>query len=210
MSPTTSGDKKGRIFIMLTGRGSNFVAVHEHIQRGELKAEVVGVLSNKPDAPGLSKAEEFGYPVFSVPHKGKKRREHEMEVEAVIDRLDPDLIVLAGYMRILTPDFVKKFHLKLINIHPALLPSFPGVHAQKQAFDYGVKMTGCTVHFVDEGVDSGPVILQKAVPVYDTDDEDTLAARILEQEHRAYAEAIQIVLDGNWKIEGRRFLRATE
>ena len=207
MSPTTSGDERGRLFVMLSGRGSNFLALCDHIKKGDLRAEIVGVLSNKASAKGVASAEELGIKTYVVPHKGLERREHELAVEAIIDEIDPDLIVLAGYMRILTPDFVKKYYLKLINIHPALLPSFPGVHAQQQAFDYGVKISGCSVHFVDEGVDSGPVILQKAVPVHDDDDLETLSARILEQEHRAYAEAVQIVLDGGWTIEGRRFIR---
>jgi phosphoribosylglycinamide formyltransferase-1 len=193
------------LFILLSGRGSNFIAIHEAIRRGGLKASIAGVLSNLPDAPGLLKAREFGYPVHAIPHKGKERRAHELAVEAVIDAAAPRLIVLAGYMRILGPEFIRKYRHRILNIHPALLPSFPGVHAQKQAFDYGVKMTGCTVHFVDEGVDTGPVILQKAVPVYDADTLEDLEARILEQEHRAYVEAIGILLDSEWAITGRRF-----
>jgi len=200
-------DKQGTLFVLLSGRGSNFLAIHDAIQKGDLKADIVGVLSNVPDAPGIESAKSFGYTVHVLPHTGMKRGEHEEQVAAVIDQVNPDLIVLAGYMRILSPDFVAKYHRRIVNIHPALLPSFPGIHAQEQAHAYGVKIAGCTVHFVDEGTDTGPIILQKVVPVYDTDDVDTLAARILEQEHKAYAEAIQIVLDGNWALEGRRFVR---
>jgi len=194
------------LFILLSGRGSNFIAIHEHIQKGELKATIAGVLSNLFDAPGLLKAKEFGYPVHVVAHKGMERRAHELEVEKIIDRADPAFIVLAGYMRILTADFIRKYKHQILNIHPALLPSFPGVHAQKQAWDYGVKLSGCTVHFVDEGTDTGPVILQRVVPVYDTDTVEDLEARILEQEHQAYSEAIDLVLRGGWRIEGRRVI----
>jgi phosphoribosylglycinamide formyltransferase-1 len=196
------------LFVLLSGRGSNFIAIHEAIRRGELNASIAGVLSNVPDAPGLQKAKEFGYPVHSIPHKGKDRRAHELEVEKVIDAAAPRFIVLAGYMRLLGPEFIAKYRHRILNIHPALLPSFPGVHAQKQAFDYGVRISGCTVHFVDEGTDTGPVIHQKAVPVYDTDTLEDLEARILEQEHRAYAEAIGLLLDSNWAIRGRRFVIA--
>lgn len=194
------------LFVLLSGRGSNFLAIHEKIRKGELKASIVGVLSNLPDAPGIQKAKEFGYPVHVVSHKGMERRTHEMEVEKVIDAADPAFIILAGYMRILTPEFIRKYKHRIMNIHPALLPSFPGVHAQKQAWEYGAKMSGCTVHFVDEGVDTGSIILQKVVPVLDSDTVEDLEARILEQEHQAYAEAIDVVLRGNWTIEGRRFI----
>ena len=194
------------LFILLSGRGSNFIAIHEAIASGALDATIAGVLSNVPDAPGLAKAREFGYATHAVPHKGMERRAHELEVEKVIDAAAPRFIVLAGYMRILGPEFIRKYKHRILNIHPALLPSFPGVHAQKQAFDYGAKLTGCTVHFVDEGVDTGPIILQKAVPVYDADTLDDLEARILDQEHRAYAEAIGLLLDSKWEIRGRRFV----
>jgi phosphoribosylglycinamide formyltransferase-1 len=194
------------LFVLLSGRGSNFIAINERIRKGELKAAIVGVLSNVADAPGLQKAKEFGYPVHVVPHKGMERRAHELEVEKAIDAADPALIILAGYMRILTEEFIRKYKHRILNIHPALLPSFPGVHAQKQAWEYGVKLSGCTVHFVDEGVDTGPVILQKVVPVHDADTVEDLEARILEQEHQAYSEAIDLVLRGGWRIEGRRFI----
>lgn len=195
------------LFILLSGRGSNFIALHQAIAAGRLNAAIAGVLSNVADAPGLQKAREFGYPVHSIPHKGlRDRRAHEIEVEAVIDAAAPRFIVLAGYMRILGPEFIGKYRHRILNIHPALLPSFPGVHAQKQAYDYGVKLAGCTVHFVDEGTDTGPVILQKAVPVYDADSLEDLEERILAQEHRAYAEAIGLLLDSQWEIRGRRFV----
>lgn len=201
--------KNRSLFILLSGRGSNFIALHQAIAAGRLNASIAGVLTNVPDAPGLQKAKEFGYPVHAIPHKGlRDRRAHEIEVEAVIDAAAPRFIVLAGYMRILGPEFIRKYKHRILNIHPALLPSFPGVHAQKQAFDYGAKLAGCTVHFVDEGVDTGPIILQKAVPVYDADTLEDLEARILEQEHRAYAEAIGLLLDSKWEIRGRRFVAA--
>lgn len=194
------------LFVLLSGRGSNFIAIHNHIQKGELKASIVGVLSNLDDARGIQKAKEFGYPIHVIPHKGMERRAHELEVEKIIDAADPALIVLAGYMRILTEEFIRKYKYRIVNIHPALLPSFPGTHAQKQAWAYGVKLSGCTVHFVDEGVDTGPVILQKVVPVLDKDTVEDLEARILDQEHQAYAEAIGMVLNGGWQIKGRRFV----
>jgi phosphoribosylglycinamide formyltransferase-1 len=199
-------DGNRSLFVLLSGRGSNFIAIHEAIASGSLNASIAGVLSNIPDAPGLAKARELGYPTFAVPHKGMERRAHEREVEKVIDGTDPRFIVLAGYMRILGPEFIRKYRHRILNIHPALLPAFPGVHAQKQAFDYGVKVAGCTVHFVDEGVDTGPIILQKVVPVYDGDALEDLEARILIQEHRAYAEAIGLLLDSPWEIRGRRFV----
>lgn len=195
-----------KLFVLLSGRGSNFIAIHEKIRKGELKATLSGVLSNVPDAPGIQKAREFGYPVHVIPSKGMERRAHELEVEKVIDAAGPALVILAGYMRILTSEFIRKYRLKIMNIHPALLPSFPGVHAQKQAWEYGAKLSGCTVHFVDEGTDTGPVILQRVVPVHDTDTVEDLEARILEQEHQAYSEAIDLVLRGGWRIEGRRVI----
>ena len=197
------------LFVLLSGRGSNFIAIHEAIASGALNATIAGVLSNIPDAPGLAKAREFGYPTHAVPNKAyPSRREHELAVEALVDAAVPRFIVLAGYMRILGPEFIHKYRHRILNIHPALLPSFPGVHAQKQAFDYGAKLSGCTVHFVDEGVDTGPVILQKAVPVYNADTLEDVEARILEQEHRAYAEAIGLLLDSQWEIRERRLVVA--
>lgn len=193
---------------MLSGRGTNFFALHQHIQEGNLHARIIGVLSNVPDAPGIEKAKQLGYTIYVVPHKQyASRRDHEKAIEAIIDENQPDLIVLAGYMRMLTEAFVQKYPLKIVNIHPALLPSFPGIHAQKQAWAYGVKVTGCTVHFVDTGMDTGPIILQRVVPVYDHDTVETLEERILKQEHQIYAEAIQMVLHEPWYQEGRRIIR---
>lgn len=196
-----------KIFIMLSGRGSNFLKIYENILNKNLKAEICGVFSNKKEAKGIEKAKEFGLRTFVIESKGfSSRIEHEKEVEKIIDSLNPDFICLAGYMRILSEEFVKKYKWKIINIHPALLPSFPGVEAQSQAFEYGVKLTGCTVHFVDEGVDSGPIILQRVVPVFDDDNVETLEERILKEEHIAYSEALKILTEREWKIEGRRFL----
>lgn len=196
-----------KIFIMLSGRGSNFLKIYENILNKNLKAEICGVFSNKRDAKGIEKARELGLKTFVIESKGfPSRIEHEKEVEKIIDSLNPDFICLAGYMRILSENFVKKYKWKIINIHPALLPSFPGVEAQRQAFEYGVKLTGCTVHFVDEGVDSGPIILQRVIPVFDDDSVETLEERILKEEHIAYSDALKILIEREWKIEGRRFL----
>lgn len=196
-----------KIFVMLSGRGSNFLKIYENIKNGYLNVEICGVFSNKKDAPGIKKAEEFGLKTFLIESKVyKDRREHELKIEEILDNLNPDFIVLAGYMRILTEDFVKKYKWKIINIHPALLPSFPGVEAQRQALEYGVKFSGCTVHFVDEGVDSGPIILQKVVPLFDSDTLEEFEERILSQEHIAYSEAIKLLTEREWKIEGRRFI----
>lgn len=196
-----------KLFVMISGRGSNFLKIYENIKNGILKAEICGVFSNKANAPGISKAKEMGLKTFVIESKNfKSRREHEIKIEEIIDYLKPDFIVLAGYMRILTEEFVKKYKWKIVNIHPAILPSFPGIEAQKRAFEYGVKFSGCTVHFVDEGVDSGPIILQRIVPVFDDDTPEKLEERILEQEHIAYTEALKILIEKNWKVEGRRFI----
>lgn len=195
-----------KLFIMLSGRGSNFLKIYENIKKGYLKAEICGVFSNKKDAKGIERAREFGLKTFILENKGfPSRRAHEEEIEKIIDSLSPDFIVLAGYMRVLTEDFVRKYKWKIINIHPALLPSFPGVEAQRQALEYGVKFSGCTVHFVDEGVDSGPIILQRVVPLFDSDTLEELEERILKEEHIAYTEALKILIERKWKIEGRRF-----
>ncbi|MEJ5165792.1 MAG: phosphoribosylglycinamide formyltransferase [Thermoanaerobaculia bacterium] len=196
-----------KLFVMLSGRGSNFLKIYENIKNGYLKAEICGVFSNKKDAKGIEKAKEFGLKTFVLESKGfPSRRAHEEEVEKIIDSLSPDFIVLAGYMRILSEEFVRKYKWKIVNIHPALLPSFPGVEAQRQALEYGVKFSGCTVHFVDEGVDSGPIILQRVVPVFDSDTVEELEERILAQEHIAYSEALKLLIEREWKIEGRRFI----
>jgi len=191
--------------ILLSGRGSNFEAIANNVASGKIpNAHIAVVISNKPDAGGLEIAKRMGLEALVIPSKGKQREEHDREVVTALKQHKVDLVCLAGYMRLLSPWFVQQFPRRILNIHPSLLPSFPGLEAQEQAFAYGVKVTGCTVHFVDEELDHGAIIVQKAIPVLDTDDEHTLAARILEQEHAAYSEAIKIVLEGNYEIAGRR------
>ncbi len=192
--------------ILLSGRGSNFEAIADHIAAGKLNAKIALVISNRADAPGIDSARRRGLKALVIPSKSKVREEHDREVAAALREHQVNLVCLAGYMRLLSPWFVQQFPNRILNIHPSLLPAFPGLEAQKQAFDYGVKVSGCTVHFVDENLDHGAIILQKLVPVLETDDEHTLAARILEQEHIAYSEAIAIVLDGNYRIDGRRVI----
>jgi phosphoribosylglycinamide formyltransferase-1 len=194
--------------ILLSGRGSNFVAIADNVDAGRIPdARIAVVISNKSDAPGIETARRRGLKAVVIPSKGKHREEHDREVVAVLKENQVDLICLAGYMRLLSPWFVQQFPGRILNIHPSLLPAFPGLEAQQQAFAYGVKISGCSVHFVDEELDHGAIIVQKAVPVLDSDDEHSLAERILEQEHVAYTEAINIVLDGNYEIVGRRLLR---
>jgi phosphoribosylglycinamide formyltransferase-1 len=194
--------------ILLSGRGSNFEAIARNVAAGKIPdARIAIVISNKPDAGGLQTARQMGLMALSIPAKGKNREEHDHEIVAALKQQNVDLVCLAGYMRLLSPWFVRQFPRRILNIHPSLLPAFPGLEAQEQAFAYGVKVSGCTVHFVDEELDHGPIILQKTVPVLDTDDEHTLAARILEQEHIAYSEAIKIVLQGEYEIAGRRLKR---
>ena len=192
--------------ILLSGRGSNFEAIADNIASGKLDANIAVVISNRADAPGVESARRRGLNALVIPSKGKQREEHDREVVAALREHEVDLVCLAGYMRLLSAWFVQQFPNRILNIHPALLPAFPGLDAQKQAFEYGVKVSGCTVHFVDESLDHGAIILQRVVPVLDSDDEHTLAARILEQEHVAYSEAIRIVLEGKYKVEGRRVL----
>ncbi|HEX9111225.1 MAG TPA: phosphoribosylglycinamide formyltransferase [Terriglobales bacterium] len=195
--------------ILLSGRGSNFGAIADSIDAGRIPdARIAIVISNRPDAPGIETARKRGLPTLVIPSKGKDRQTHDQEVVAALKQYEVHLICLAGYMRLLSPWFVQQFPRRILNIHPALLPSFPGLEAQQQAYAYGVKVSGCTVHFVDEELDHGAIIVQKTVPVLDSDDEHTLAARILEQEHIAYTEAINIVLDGQFEIVGRRFVRS--
>jgi len=197
-----------KIGILLSGRGSNFEAIARSVVNGAIKnAEIAVVVSNKADAGGLDVARAFGIPAMVIPSKGKDRVSHDREVVAILRAHHVDLVCLAGYMRLLSPWFVQQFPQRILNIHPSLLPAFPGVEAQQQAFAYGVKVTGCTVHFVDEELDHGPIVLQKAISVHDEDDEQTLTARILEQEHIAYSEAIQMVVDGDFEIAGRRLKR---
>ena len=181
-----------RLAVLLSGRGSNFAAIHDAIARGELDADIVCVISNRPDAVGIARAKEWGLDTHVIDHRAfASRPAHESEVLRVLDNARPDFIALAGYMRLLSSDFVAKYPNRILNIHPSLLPAFPGVDAQKQAIDYGVKISGCTVHFVTEKVDAGPIIVQRAVEVRDGDTAETLAARILVEEHLAYVEALQ-------------------
>jgi phosphoribosylglycinamide formyltransferase-1 len=191
--------------ILLSGRGSNFVAIADSIDAGRIAdARIAVVISNRADTPGIATALERGLNALVIPSKGKPREEHDREVVAALKQQGVDVVCLAGYMRLLSPWFVQQFPRRILNIHPSLLPAFPGLEAQEQAFAYGVKVSGCTVHFVDEELDHGAIIVQKTVPVLDMDDEHTLVVRILEQEHIAYTEAINIVLGGQFEIVGRR------
>jgi phosphoribosylglycinamide formyltransferase-1 len=199
-----------RLGVLLSGRGSNFLAIHRAIAEGRIRdAEIVVVLSNKLEAPGLEAARELGLTALAIPQEGKgpaAREAHDTKMIAALTDYGVDLVCLAGYMRIITPAFVEAFPNRILNVHPSLLPAFPGLDAQQQAFEYGAKVTGCTVHFVDEAVDHGVIILQKTVPVLDEDTAETLAARILEQEHAAYPQAIARVLSGKYRVAGRRYL----
>lgn len=193
--------------ILLSGRGSNFIAIADSVDAARISgAKISVVIANKADAPGIATARERGLNALVIPSKGRPREEHDREVVAALKKNDVDLVCLAGYMRLLSPWFVQQFPRRILNIHPSLLPAFPGLEAQEQAFAYGVKVSGCTVHFVDEELDHGPIIVQKAIDVLDGDDEHTLAVRILEQEHIAYTQAINIVLGGNFKVVGRRLI----
>jgi phosphoribosylglycinamide formyltransferase-1 len=192
--------------ILLSGRGSNFEAIARNVATRRIPdARIAVVISNKADAHGIETARGLGLTALVIPSKGKERDEHDREIVSALRKHQVDLVCLAGYMRLLSPWFVQQFPRRILNIHPSLLPAFPGLEAQEQAFAYGVRVSGCTVHFVDEELDHGAIILQKAVPVLDTDDEHILATRILEQEHIAYSEAINIVLQGKFEIAGRRF-----
>jgi phosphoribosylglycinamide formyltransferase-1 len=190
--------------ILLSGRGSNFEAIADNVASGKLDAGIAVVISNRADAPGVESAKRRGLKALVIPSKGVPREQHDQAVVAALREHKVELVVLAGYMRLLSPWFVQQFPNRILNIHPSLLPAFPGLDAQKQAFDYGVRVSGCTVHFVDADLDHGVIILQKTVPVLDTDDDHALAARILEQEHVTYTEAIRIVLEGKYHIVGRR------
>jgi phosphoribosylglycinamide formyltransferase-1 len=196
--------------ILLSGRGSNFEAIADHVASGKLDANIAVVISNRADAGGIESARRRGLKALVIPSKGKPREQHDREVVAALLEQQVDLVCLAGYMRLLSPWFVQQFPNRILNIHPALLPAFPGLEAQKQAFDYGVKVSGCTVHFVDADLDHGAILVQKVVPVLDSDDNHTLAARILEQEHVAYTEAIRMVLEGKYRIEGRRVVMKSQ
>ena len=200
---------KRRIGVLLSGRGSNFEALADSVASGRIpNAEIALVLSNREAAVGIEKAKSRGLATRTIPSKGLERETYDRMVVAALNEARVDLICLAGYMRLLSPYFVAAFPQKILNIHPSLLPSFPGLEAQKQALDYGVKFAGCTVHFVDENLDAGPIILQSIVPVEDADTEETLSARILREEHRIYSEAVKLILDGKYKIQGRRVVLA--
>jgi phosphoribosylglycinamide formyltransferase-1 len=190
--------------ILLSGRGSNFLAIADNVAAGKIDARIAIVISNQPDAPGIAAAQQRGLKTLVLPSKGRKREEHDADVVEALREAGVELVILAGYMRLLSPWFIQQFPQRILNIHPSLLPAFPGLDAQKQAFDYGVKVSGCTVHFVDEHLDHGAIIVQRTVPVLATDDDHALAERILEQEHQAYSEAIAIVCSGKYEILGRR------
>ena len=197
-----------RLGILLSGRGSNFIAIADNIAAGKISgAEIAVVISNKPYAPGLQAAEQRGLNAHVIQSKGLSRAEHDAAVVACLREHKVDLVCLAGYMRLISPVFLEAFPNKVLNIHPSLLPAFPGLDAQRQALEYGAQVSGCTVHFVDENLDHGVIITQRSVPVLPDDDEHTLAERILEQEHIAYSEAIRLVLSGDYEICGRRYLR---
>ena len=195
-----------RLGILLSARGSNFEALANSVSAGRIDAEIAAVISNRPEARGLEIARERGLPGVAIPSKGVPREEYDQRVVAELQSRSVDLVCLAGFMRLLSAEFCRAFPMRILNIHPSLLPAFPGLDAQKQALEHGVKVTGCTVHFVDELLDAGPIVLQAAVPVLDDDTEESLSTRILAEEHRIYSEAVRIVLAGRWRIEGRRVL----
>jgi len=193
-----------RLGILLSGRGSNFEAIADQVAAGRLDAQIAVVISNRPEARGLAVARDRRLDAVSIPSKGLDREVYDRLLIDELNRRQVDLVCLAGFMRLLSAAFVRAFHERILNIHPSLLPAFPGLDAQKQALEHGVKITGCTVHLVDEFLDAGPIILQAAVPVLDSDTVESLSARILGEEHRIYSEAIRIMLGGNFRIEGRR------
>ena len=195
-----------RLAILLSGRGSNFEAIANNVASGAIEASIAVVISNRPEARGLEIARQRGLDTLVLPSKGMDREAYDRRLIDGLRPFQPDLICLAGFMRLLSAAFVREFPNRILNIHPSLLPAFSGLDAQHQALAYGVKVTGCTVHFVDEYLDAGPILLQAAVPVHDRDTEETLSARILEEEHRIYSEAIRIALSGRYSIEGRRVI----
>jgi len=200
-----SPKKRGRVAILLSGRGSNFRAIHDAMAQGKINADIVLVFSNKPDAPGLQTAKERGLETLYLgPKAYPSRDDYDTAIVEELKKREVDLVCLAGYMKIITPLFCRAFRNRIMNIHPALLPSFPGLHAQKQAVDWGVRYSGATVHFVWEEVDAGPIILQAVVPVYQDDTEETLADRILEQEHKIYPEAVRLYFEGQLEVRGRK------
>jgi phosphoribosylglycinamide formyltransferase-1 len=196
-----------RLGILISGRGSNFEAIADHVAAGVIRAEIAVVISNRPEAQGLASARRRGLNAVSIPSKGLDRLVYDRMVIEELHRNAVDLVCLAGFMRLLSADFIREFPNRILNIHPSLLPAFPGLDAQHQALTHGVKITGCTVHFVDEDLDAGPIVIQAAVPVEDADTADTLSARILREEHRIYSEAIRLVLSGAYRVEGRRVVR---
>lgn len=198
---------KKRLAILLSGRGSNFEAIADNIASGRLHAEIAIVISNREQAAGLASARARGIPAVCIPSKGQDRAIYDRQLLAELQKYSVDLVCLAGFLRLLTPEFIHSFPKGIVNVHPSLLPAFPGLDAQYQALVYGVKITGCTVHFVDEHLDAGPIILQASVPVLDDDTTETLSARILKEEHRIYSEAISLVLSGSVSTTGRRVLR---
>jgi phosphoribosylglycinamide formyltransferase 1 len=196
-----------KLAVLLSGRGSNFQSIHDAIERGELPASIVCVISNRPDAPGIARARDYGYAAHTLDHKTfATRAAHEEEVLRVLEEAQPDFICLAGYMRLLGVAFIERWRNRILNIHPSLLPAFAGVDAQAQAVAYGVKVSGCTVHLVDEQLDAGPIVVQRAVAVRDDDTGETLAARILVEEHAAYVEALKKLATRTWRVAGRRVL----
>jgi len=206
--PEASTDRPLRLGVLLSGRGSNFLAIAESIREGTLPGvEIAIVLSNVAEAGGLAVAQRLGLPYAVLVSKGRKRAEHDADVIACLKSHSVDLVCLAGYMRLLSPEFIAAFPNRILNIHPSLLPAFPGLNAQTQAFDYGVKVAGCTVHFVDEDLDHGAIVVQRAIPVLDTDDAHSLAERILVEEHIAYSEAIARVASGDFELIGRRYVK---
>ena len=195
-----------RLAILISGRGSNFEAIADSVASGQIDATIAMVLSNRTEARGLETAARRGIPAVCLPSKGLDRQVYDSLVIEELRRRQVDLVCLAGFMRLLSASLIREFPRRILNIHPSLLPAFPGLDAQYQALEHGVKLTGCTVHFVDEALDAGPILIQAAVPVRDDDTVDTLSARILTEEHRIYSEAIRIALDGNYRIEGRRVI----
>jgi phosphoribosylglycinamide formyltransferase-1 len=197
-----------RLGILISGRGSNFLAIADSIAKGRLDAEIAVVISNRPDAPGLALARERGLHAVALASQGLDREVYDRQLLAELERHRVELVCLAGFMRILSGRFIRAYAQRILNIHPSLLPAFPGLDAQFQAVAHGVKFSGCTVHFVDEGLDSGPILKQAVVPVLDGDTAESLSARIIVEEHRIYSEAIELVLSGRYKIEGRRVLES--
>ncbi len=196
-----------KLGILLSGRGSNFEAIADNVAAGKIPAEIAVVISNKPNARGLASARERGLNTEFISSKGLEREEYDGKAVALLKEHDVDLVCLAGFMRLLSAYFVTEFPNRVLNIHPSLLPSFPGLEAQQQALEHGVKFSGCTVHFVDEHLDAGPILVQAAVPIRDDDTDETLSARILKEEHRIYSEAINLVLSSKFRVEGRRVIR---